>query len=57
MRKRHLFGSDRLLADDALKAGSATAICEAIRDQVRNFEEGTEATDDLTVMAVRYLGA
>ena len=41
----------------ALKAGSATAICEAIRDHVRNFEEGTEATDDLTVMAVRYLGA
>ena len=29
---------------------------EEIRDQVRAFEEGTEATDDLTVMAMRYLG-
>ena len=52
-----MFGSARLLADDALKAGSATAICETIRDHVRNFEDGMEATDDLTVMAVRYLGA
>ncbi|MGH6706386.1 MAG: CHASE2 domain-containing protein [Sphingomicrobium sp.] len=55
--QRTLFGSARLLADNALQAGCATAICEAIRDHVRNFEEGTEATDDLTVMAVRYLGA
>ena len=52
-----LFRSNRLLGDDALKAGSATAICEAIRGEVRRFEDGTEATDDLTVMAVRYLGA
>ena len=52
-----LYGRDRTLADTALKEGSATEICEAIRDDVRNFEEGTEATDDLTVMAVRYLGA
>jgi serine phosphatase RsbU (regulator of sigma subunit)/CHASE2 domain-containing sensor protein len=50
-----LFGRDRLLADDEFDSGSASAICEAIRDQVRRFEEGTEATDDLTVMAVRYL--
>ena len=51
-----LFGSARILADMTHRAGSATAICEKIRDQVRVFEEGTEATDDLTVMAVRYLG-
>ena len=25
-------------------------------DEVRAFEEGTEATDDLTVMAIRYIG-
>jgi adenylate cyclase len=51
-----LFGSKRLLADGALKAGSATEIVDGIRDHVRNFEGDAEATDDLTVMAVRYLG-
>jgi serine phosphatase RsbU (regulator of sigma subunit) len=51
-----LFGSSRILAENDVEAGSATAICEKIRDQVRVFEEGTEATDDLTVMALRYLG-
>ena len=51
-----LFGSKRLLVDGALAGGGATAIIEGIRDQVRQYEEGTEATDDLTVMAVRYLG-
>ncbi len=50
-----LLGRDRIpIADDA-RSRSASAICEHIRDQVRLFEEGTEATDDLTVMAVRYL--
>jgi serine phosphatase RsbU (regulator of sigma subunit) len=52
-----LFGGKRLLADGALEAGNATEIVDRIRDHVRNFEDGTEATDDLTVMAVRYLGA
>jgi len=52
-----LFGSKRLLADGALKSGTATEIVDGIRDHVRNFEGGAEATDDLTVMAVRYLGA
>ena len=51
-----LFGSARILADQDVAVGNATAICEKIRDQVRVFEEGTEATDDLTVMALRYLG-
>jgi len=50
-----LFGRGRLLADGAVEPGSATAICEQIRDRVRTFEGGTEATDDLTVMAIRYL--
>ena len=51
-----LYGRDRILADSELHATTATAICETIRDDVRRFEEGTEATDDLTVMAIRYLG-
>jgi sigma-B regulation protein RsbU (phosphoserine phosphatase) len=51
-----LFGCNRLLAGKALRAGSANAICDAIQDEVRRFENGTEATDDLTVMALRYLG-
>lgn len=51
-----LFGRDRILTGTGEWARSAAAICEAIRDEVRAFEEGTDATDDLTVMAVRYLG-
>jgi serine phosphatase RsbU (regulator of sigma subunit) len=51
-----LFGRDRILSGRGEWARSATAICEAIRDEVRTFEEGTDATDDLTVMAVRFLG-
>jgi serine phosphatase RsbU (regulator of sigma subunit) len=50
-----LFGRDRILADHGAEAGLASAICEKIRDQVRRFEGGAEATDDLTVMALRYL--
>ena len=50
-----LLGAKRLLADGAIEGGDATAIVEGIRDRVRTFEDGTEATDDLTVMAVRYL--
>jgi serine phosphatase RsbU (regulator of sigma subunit) len=55
--RQQLFGSKRLLADGALKTGTATEIVDGIRDYVRSFEGGLEATDDLTVMAVRYLGA
>jgi adenylate cyclase len=51
-----LFGRDGILADADPHDSSASAIIEGIRDRVRVFEEGTEATDDLTVMAVRYLG-
>jgi serine phosphatase RsbU (regulator of sigma subunit) len=54
--KAELFGRDRLFAHGGPKGANATAIVEGIRDQVRSFEAGTEATDDLTVMAVRYLG-
>ncbi len=51
-----LFGSNRLLAEKALQAGGASAICDAIQAEVRRFEDGAEATDDLTVLVVRYLG-
>ena len=50
-----LFGRDHVLQGCG-PLHSSTDICDAIRDQVRRFEEGTEPTDDLTVMAVRYLG-
>lgn len=50
-----LFGHERLIA--ALEGKpSATAMVEAVRDAVRAFEDGTDPTDDLTVMAVRYMG-
>lgn len=50
-----LFGHSRLL--DALRGRTtASAMVEAMRDAVRIFEGGTDPTDDLTVMAVRYLG-
>jgi serine phosphatase RsbU (regulator of sigma subunit) len=45
-----LFGRDRLLT---IGASGATAICEAIRDRVRQFEAGEDPTDDFTVMAIR----
>ena len=51
-----LYGHDRVLDSGALSQADATQICEAIRDDVRLFEDGTEATDDLTVMVIRYLG-
>jgi CHASE2 domain-containing sensor protein len=50
------FGRDRVLIDGDSSSTNATAIIEGIRDRVRAFEGGTEATDDLTVMAIRYLG-
>ena len=50
-----LFGHERLVASLSGKQ-SATAIIDGMRDAVRDFEAGTEPTDDLTIMAVRYLG-
>jgi hypothetical protein len=50
-----LFGSGRTLSDYKPKSRGAVEICEAIRLQVRRFEAESEATDDLTVMAIRYL--
>jgi len=49
-----LYGRDHLL--ERLKPGTAAETCERLRDDVRKFEGGVEATDDLTVMTLRYLG-
>ena len=51
--KGELFGREGNLV---IEGTNADEITEGIRTQVRLFEGGTEATDDLTVMAVRYLG-
>ena len=49
-----LFGRDASVDD--LRPGTATELCEQIRDRVRRFEGEAEPTDDLTVMAIRYRG-
>ena len=54
--KGNFFGRDWTVRLNGLKGANARAIVEAIRDQVRAFEDGAEPTDDLTVMAIRYLG-
>jgi len=51
-----LYGRQQILTEIAQKRGSATELCEGIRDAVRTFEGGLEPTDDLTVMVLRYLG-
>jgi serine phosphatase RsbU (regulator of sigma subunit) len=51
-----LYGRDRMVGLLANVEPAATAICETIRDDVRRFEGQADATDDLTVMALRYLG-
>jgi adenylate cyclase len=52
-----LFGTartrDALIADQS----SATAMVTTLCDAVRAFEQGTDPSDDLTVVAFRYLGA
>jgi serine phosphatase RsbU (regulator of sigma subunit) len=50
-----LFGSGQILVGYEPESVGAVEICETIRARVRQFEAETEATDDLTVMAVRYL--
>ncbi|MDB5687586.1 MAG: hypothetical protein JWR77_2175, partial [Rhizorhabdus sp.] len=49
-----LFGNGRTLA--AISGDRTTAIVEALQHNVRAFEAAAEPSDDLTVMAVRYLG-
>ncbi|MGE5176301.1 MAG: PP2C family protein-serine/threonine phosphatase [Hyphomicrobiales bacterium] len=52
------FGEDRLLASLRSPDGaSAEAIRDGLLDSVRSFAEGRPPFDDVTVLAVRYLGA
>lgn len=56
-----LDGADQLFGHERLRAAftgrkTPTDMVEAIRQAVRVFEDGTDPTDDLTVMAVRWLG-
>ena len=52
-----LYGRDRIVETLAREAPAATVICDAIRDDVRRFEDHAEPTDDLTVLAMRFLGS
>lgn len=52
-----LYGRNQVLAEVARNPGSATELCERLRDAVRSFEGGFEPADDLTVMALRLRAA
>jgi len=55
--KEDRFGLERVV--DALQSQGATGAAERARhlaDQVRSFERGTDPADDLTILALRYLG-
>ena len=52
-----LYGRERIAHRLATVGASAQAICDNIRDDVRRFERHQDPTDDLTIMAIRYLGA
>lgn len=51
-----LYGREHLLRKLEGSDHTSPAICEAIRDDVRRFEGLEDPTDDLTIMAIRYLG-
>ena len=51
-----LYGRNQLQEEILRHPGSAAQLCEGLRDAVRIFEDGIDPTDDLTVMALRYLG-
>lgn len=52
-----LFGNDRTLAAaQAVSGADATTIIDGIRASARAFEAGAEASDDLTIMAIRFTG-
>ncbi len=55
--QEQLFGNQR--TRDALIADQSTAaaMVASLRGAVRRFEDGADASDDLTVVAFRYLGA
>lgn len=52
-----LYGEDRMLADlGELAGGGSQALCEAMRERLRQFAGPAEQSDDITMMAFRYLG-
>lgn len=51
-----LYGRDSIVLNLQQPDPSARFICEAIRDDVRRFESHQDPTDDLTIMALRFLG-
>jgi serine phosphatase RsbU (regulator of sigma subunit) len=52
-----LYGRARTLAAVSGQSGApGSKIVERLLNSVREFEAGAEASDDLTVMAVRFLG-
>ena len=52
------FGHDRLVAvlDDWQASSAVSGASNALLREVRAFENGAEATDDLTVLVFRYMG-
>lgn len=54
-RDGQLFGHARMMQALAGLPG-ARAMADGLRDAVRIFENGSEPSDDLTVLALRYLG-
>ncbi|ESZ85753.1 MAG: hypothetical protein Q27BB25_17760 [Blastomonas sp. CACIA14H2] len=56
-RQEQLFGNDRTRAALVVDQSSASAMVASLRGAVRAFEDGADASDDLTVLAFRYLGA
>lgn len=56
-RTGQLFGAPRTREALASNRNSAAAIVENLCARVRGFEDGADPSDDLTVVALRYLGA
>ena len=53
-RKHQLFGMERLMQSSLMNA-DARGLVEHMSQQVRQFREGAEQSDDLTMLAIRYL--
>lgn len=53
--EERMYGRERL-ARELSKAGSVPDLLARVMTGVRTFEAGTEASDDLTLLAIRYLG-
>ena len=50
------YGSARVIDFfDAEFPGTATAACEKLRADVKRFTAGAPASDDLTIMAIRFV--